>query len=357
MGGLSVGVRVCGGRFVVGLLVLASSHFANAQSVADFYRDKRVQIYVGYGAGGGYDTYARLIARHLGRHIPGEPSVVVQNMPGAGSLRAANFIFNRAPRDGTAVATFGRNMIMLGLLGGNSNVQFDPRQFTWLGSPASEQDDAYILWARKDAPIKSLAEARVPGGRPLRLGGTADGSTDTDIALLMQRAAGLNVKVVAGYPDSNFINIAIERGEVEGRFVGLSAVAATQPGWLQPGSIVQPLLQFARATRHPRFPDTPTAREIANDEHARQLIELAEIPYMLARPYVAPPNLPVDRAKALQAAFAEVCRDPEFLADAAKLRVEVSPVGPQEALRMLDRLAEAPPDLKDEIRKLDAAGR
>jgi tripartite-type tricarboxylate transporter receptor subunit TctC len=352
MGKPSVLTRAC-----VALLVTVAVRSAHADPVANFYRDKTIQIYVGYGAGGGYDAYARLIARHLGRHIPGQPAVVVQNMPGAGSLRAANFIFNRAPKDGTAVATFGRNMIMLGLLGGNSSAQFDPRQFTWLGSPSSGQNDAYILWVRKDARVKSLAEARIPGGPPLLLGGTADGSTETDIALLMQRMAGLNVKMVAGYPHSNPITPALEHGDVEGRFIGLSAIAATQPAWLEPGSIVHPFLQFARATRHPRFLDVPTAREIAHDERGRQLIELAEIPYMLSRPYVGPPNVPLDRAKALQAALAEVCKDPDFLADAAKMRVDVSPVGPQQAMRMLERLAEAPPDLKEEIRKLEANGR
>ena len=338
---------------VLAALVAATS-VASADPVADFYRGKQVQIYVGYGAGGGYDAYARLIARHLGRHIPGEPRVVVQNMPGAGSLRAANFIFNRAPNDGTAWATFGRNMIMLGLLGGNSNVQFDPRRFTWLGSPSSEQDDAYMLLARKDAQAKTLAEARAPGGPPLLLGGTADGSTETDIALLMKRTAGLNVKIISGYPDSNAINIALDRSELEGRFIGLSAVASTRPEWLKPGSIMQPLMQFARATRHPRFADTPTARELARDEPGRQLIELAETPYLLSRPYVGPPDVPPDRAKALQSAFADTFKDPQFLADAAKLQVDISPVGPQEALRMLDRVAQAPADLKEEIRTLQS---
>jgi tripartite-type tricarboxylate transporter receptor subunit TctC len=351
-----------GGSSIASLLLLAwvvafAPAGAAADPVADFYRGKQVQIFVGYGAGGGYDAYARLIARHLGLHLPGEPKVVVQNMPGAGSLRAANFIFNRAPRDGTAIATFGRNMIMLALLGANPNVQFDPRRFTWLGSPTSEQDGAYVLWTRKDAKAKSLADALAPGGPPLLLGGTADGSTETDIALLMQRTAGLNVKIVSGYPDSNAINIAIDRGELEGRFIGLSAVASTRRDWLQQDSIMQPLIQFARATRHPRFPDTPSARELARDERGRQLIELAEIPYALSRPYVGPPDLPPDRARALQEAFAAVCRDPEFLADAARLRVDVSPVGPPEALRMLDHLAEAPSDLKEEIRSLQTPAR
>jgi tripartite-type tricarboxylate transporter receptor subunit TctC len=145
------------------LLVAAAARSAGADPVDDFYHGKDIQIYVGYGAGGGYDAYARLIARHLGRHVPGQPGVVVQNMPEAGSLRVANFIFNRAASDGTAVATFGRDMTLLGLVGSNSNVQFDPRQFTWLGSPSSEQNDAYILWTRKDARVKSLAEARVQG--------------------------------------------------------------------------------------------------------------------------------------------------------------------------------------------------
>jgi tripartite-type tricarboxylate transporter receptor subunit TctC len=338
-------------------ILLVTACAAAADPVADFYRGRQVQIFVGYGAGGGYDAYARLIARHLGRHIPGEPQVVVQNIPGAGSLRAANFIFNRAPRDGTAVATFGRNMIMLSLLDANPSVQFDPRRFTWLGSPSSERDDVYCLWVRKDATDKTLADALKAGGPPLILGGTADGSTETDVALLMQRTAGLNVKIVSGYPDSNAINFAIERGEVEGRFIGLSAVAATRPAWLQEDSYMQPLIQFARATRHPRFPDTPTAREIARDDHGRALIALAEIPYILSRPYVAPPEVPADRAHALQAAFAEVFRDPEFLADAAKMRVDVSPVGPDEAVTMLERIADAPADLKDEIRMLQSGAK
>jgi hypothetical protein len=163
------------------------------------------------------------------------------------------------------------------------------------------------------------------------------------------------VKIISGYPDSNAINIALDRGELEGRFIGLSAVASTRPEWLKPGGIMQPLMQFARATRHPRFADTPTARELARDERGRQLIELAETPYLLSRPYVGPPDVPPDRAKALQLAFADVFQDPQFLADATKLQVDISPVGPQDALRMLDRVAEAPADLKEEIRTLQSS--
>ena len=133
---------------------------AHADTVADFYKGKQINLIVGYGPGGGYDTYARLLARHFGRFVPGNPNVIVQNMPGAGSLRAVNYLYNVAPKDGATIGTFARNMPLIGLLGGNSNVQFNPRRFTWLGSTSSFVQDAYILIVRKDAPVKSIDEAR-----------------------------------------------------------------------------------------------------------------------------------------------------------------------------------------------------
>jgi tripartite-type tricarboxylate transporter receptor subunit TctC len=334
----------------------AANQPALADPVADFYKGRQLQVVVGYGAGGGYDVYARLVARHLGKHIPGQPNAIVQNMPGAGSLRAVNYLFNTAPKDGSTIGTFARNMPLMGILGGNANVHFDPRKFTWLGSPSSSQDEAYVLFVRKDAKAKSLEDARRPGGPELVLGGTAEGASGNDIALLIRDAVGVNLRLIAGYPDSNALFIAIDRGELDGRFVGSAAVASTHPEWLRPGSTMHPLIQFARTTRHPDFPDAPTARELARDARARQLIELAEIPYMLSRPYVGPPDIQADRAKALQAAFMALGKDQEFLSDAGKMRVDVSPVGPDEALRMLDMLANAPQDLKDEIRRLQANG-
>src|SRR5437899_9806984 len=146
---------------------------ARADEVADFYRGKQVNLIVGYGPGGGYDVYARLLGRHLGRHIPGEPAVVVQNMPGAGSLRAVNFLYNVAMRDGTVLAHFSRNMPLIGLLGSNANAQFDPRRLVWLGSSSSFANDAYILIVRTDAPAKTIEDARRSGGEHLVLGGTA----------------------------------------------------------------------------------------------------------------------------------------------------------------------------------------
>jgi tripartite-type tricarboxylate transporter receptor subunit TctC len=333
------------------VLVLAAAP-AQADAVADFYKGKVVSLVVGYGSGGGYDVYGRLVAAHLGKYIPGNPTVVVQNMPGAGSLRSVNYLYNTAPKDGTIIATFARDMPLLGLIGNNPNVRFDPRKLTWLGSSSSYANDAYLLMTRKDAAVKSIADARVPGGPPLVLGGTAEGATGNDISTVLRDALALNIRIIVGYPDSNALFLAADRKETDGRFVGLSAVASSHPEWLKPDSGIQVLLQFARVTRHPQFPDVPTARELASNDRARALIALAELPYRLSRPFAAPPGLPGDRAKALQAAFLAVHQDPDYLDEAQRLKVDVSPIGGEEVLRAIDGIAGAPPDLLDYMKKL-----
>src|SRR6266849_2874521 len=149
---------------------------ARAETVADFYKGKTIRIVVGFGSGGGYDVYARLLSRHFGRHIPGNPTLVVQNMPGAGGLRAANFVYSAAPRDGTAIGTFSRDIPLLAVMGTNTGAQFDPRRFTWLGSSSSFRDDAYVLMVRADAPATSIAQARQLGGATLVLAGSGEGA-------------------------------------------------------------------------------------------------------------------------------------------------------------------------------------
>ena len=337
------------------LALLFASFFAtaaHAQSVAEFYKGKNVTLIVGYGPGGGYDVYARLLAQHLGKYIPGNPTVVVQNMPGAGSLRAANFIYSNAAKDGLFMATFSRDMPLLGIMGGNSNVQFDPRKFTWLGSPSSYDDDAYLLFVRKDAAVKSIEDGRKAGGPPLVLGGTGEGSTGNDIAILMRDAVGLNIKLIQGYPDSGALFLAADRKEIDGRYVGLSAVASSKPDWLKPDGPMHALMQFARRTRHPSFMNIPTARELALNDRSRALIEIAELPYTLSRPFVAPPGIPEDRAKALQKAFMDVNSDPGYIADANKLHIDISPIDGNVVLEMIDRLSKTPPELFDYMRKL-----
>jgi tripartite-type tricarboxylate transporter receptor subunit TctC len=336
--------------------VAAMASQANAQTTEEFYRSRPVTLVIGNGPGGGFDVFGRLLARHIGRYIPGNPSVIVQNMPGAGSLVAANHLYNVAPRDGTTFGLIARNMPLLGLLGNNANVRFDPRKFTWLGSSSNFANDAYVLIVRKDGPTTSLQEA-LGGERPLVLGGTADGGTSSDVPKILQDALGLKLKLVVGYRDSAAIYLAMERGEVSGRMNELSSIRSVKPSWLVPGGDYQLLLQYARSTRHPDFADVPTARELAPDEKARALIEFTEAPFTMAWPYAAPPGLPPDRAAALQQAFDAAHRDPRFLAEAKAAGQDASVVGAVELQRKIEDLARAPASMFDHVRRLLASNK
>jgi tripartite-type tricarboxylate transporter receptor subunit TctC len=335
------------------LLVAQTAAFAGPASVAEFYRGRVLTLFVGYGPGGGFDVIARLLARHLGRHIPGNPTIVVQNMPGAGSLLAANYLYNVAAKDGTQFGLIARNMALLGLLGHNPNVRFDPRRFTWLGSSSDFSDDAYLLMVRNDSPVKSIQDAQRPGGPVLVLGGTAAGASSADVPKILRDALGLNMKLILGYRDSAAIFLAMENAEVGGRMVELSSVRAIHPQWLEPGSDYRVLLMYARRKRDPQFPDVPTARELAPDNAARELIEFTETPLLtMAWPFLAPPGIPPDRALALQSAFAVASRDPDYLADAAALKIAVDPVSAEDIYRAIERLSAASPPLLDYMRKL-----
>ena len=338
------------------VLAIAALAPARAQDVAEFYKRNRINLIVSYGPGGGYDVYARVLARHMSRHIPGNPPIVVQNMPGAGSLRGTNFIYNVAPKDGTAFGIFARNMALLGLIKTNQNVQFDPTKFTWLGSSSSYADDAYVLLLRKDAKVKSIEEARRPGGPPIIIGSTAEGASSDAMGILLREWLGFNMKVIPGYTDSGVLFLAIERNEIEGRTVGLSAVRSNRPDWLKPNGLARVLVVFGRGSRHADFPDVPTARELARNAEDRHLIEVIEIPYALSRPFAAPPDVPADRAKALQDAFMATHKDPAYLAEAEKLGLDVSPVGSEAVLRMVDRIAKTPAEQLKRIEKLIAEG-
>ena len=343
-------------RLVAAVLAVAAlaAQPAQAQSIEDFYKGKRITITVGYGPGGGYDVFARLLARHIGKYIPGHPQIVVQNMPGAGSLTSVNYLYSVAPKDGTVFGIFARDMPLLGFLGHNPNVKFDPRKFTWLGSSSNFSDDAYVLIVRDDAPVKSIDQMRKPGGPELVLGGTADGATGGDVPRILQAALNLqNMKLILGYRDSAAVFLAMERNEVAGRTTDLSAIQSIKPDWLRPGGGYRLLVQYARRDRHPDYPNVPTARELAETAEGRALIEFTETGLLtMARPYAAPPEVPADRAKALQEAFAATHRDPEFLAEAKKARVYVSPVTAAEMVQSIERMSQSSPALFDQVRKL-----
>jgi len=341
-------------RLATAALLIVAAGAASAQNpVETFYKGRQINLIVGYGPGGGYDLAGRLLARHIGRYIPGNPPVAVQNMVGAGSLRAANFLYGAVPKDGATFGVFGSDIPMIGLIGVNSAVQFDARRFTWLGSSSSFGDDAYVLIVRGDAKSPSLAAARRPGGTPMVLGGTGEGARDADVPKILRDALGLNIKQVLGYPDTPSLFLAIERGELDGRMFDFSAVKAVRPRWLEPNSGYNVLLQFARVTRHPDLPDVPTARELAPDAAARDLIEFAETPLLtMARPFAAPPGVPDARAKALQAAFLAAHRDARFLEEAARLGIDISPVDADRMAAGVERLAQAPPPVFAYMRQL-----
>jgi tripartite-type tricarboxylate transporter receptor subunit TctC len=336
---------------------LAFASPVRADPVADFYRGRTITLVVGYGPSGGYDLFGRMIARHLGRHIPGNPSIVVQNMPGAGSLRATNWLYAVAPRDGTVFGIIARDMPLLAILGTNRAATFDPRKFTWLGSASDFSRDAYLLMVRADAPAHSIEDARRPGGPPLVLGGTAVGAAGSDVPIVLRDTLGINVKLVEGYPDSGAIFLAVDRGEIGGRTVDLSSMKSFRPAWMAPNGGMRALVQFARATRHPEFPDVPTARELARNDAARALIEFAELSYLISRPFAAPPDVPAERAKALQDAFMAVHRDAAYLDEAARLRMEVSPIDSRAVLDTIDRIAAAPPSVLDDLRRIMTAAK
>ena len=346
-------------KVVVGLmLALAAALSARADpgAVADFYRGKVITLYVGYGPGGGFDVMGRLLARHMGKHVPGHPAFVVQNMPGAGSLVLANYIYNRAPADGSQFGIIARNLPLVALVGGDANVRFDPRKFTWIGSSSDFSDDAYPLLVRKDSPVKTFADLRRADGPPLVIGGTAEGSSSADVPKILQDALGIHVKLILGYRDSAALFLAMEDAEIAGRMVELSSVRTTRPQWLEPDSDYRMVLMYARKQRDPQFPDVPTARELAPSAAARELIEFTESPLLsMAWPFLAPPNVPADRAAALQSAFMATSRDPDYLADAAKLKVPIEPVSAADINRAIDSLAKASPEVFDYVRKLMVA--
>jgi tripartite-type tricarboxylate transporter receptor subunit TctC len=337
-------------------LALNAALPAQADEVAEFYKGKRVNLIVSYGPGGGYDVYARVLARHIGRHIPGNPSIVVQNMPGAGSLRGANYIYNVAPKDGTVFGTFARNMPMLGLVKTGQNIQFDPMKFTWLGSSSSLQNDAYVMILRRDAKVQSIEDARRAGGAQIILGSTAEGTSSDAMAVLLREWLGFNVKVIPGYTDSGVLYLAMERGEVDGRTSGLSSVRSNKPEWLKPKGFGRVMVVFGRATRFPEFPDAPTARELARNVEDRNLIEILEMPYALSRPYAAPPDVPPERARALQNAFMATHKDPAYLADAEKVGIEVSPIDSDAIRKLIEQIGRTPPEQLKRIENLITAG-
>jgi len=327
----SVLVRV----LLTAVLAAIAAASARAQSVADFYKGKTVDLYVGYSVGGAYDLYARLLARHMSKHIPGNPNVVPKNMEGAGSLRLANWLYNVAPKDGTAFGIFGRGTGFDPLLG-NTAAKFDATKFNWIGS-ANNEVSVCVAWSTSGVTkFEDLQQ------RELIVGGTST-SADTDqFPRIVNGVLGTKMKVVTGYPGGNEVGLAMERGEVQGRCGwSWSSVKTTHKKWVEEKKFVV-LVQLG-LDKHPDLPDVPLIIDLAKTDEQREILKLVFARQVMGRPFIAPPGLPQDRVDALRKAFMATMQDKDYLADAEKTQMEINPVSGEKVQALVKEEYSAPP--------------
>lgn len=316
----------------------------HAQSPAEFYKGKSVDLYIAYSAGGGYDLYARMVARHLGRHIPGNPQVVPKNMEGAGGLRLANWLYQAAPRDGTVIGATSRNIAFEPLIG-NKAAQYDSRLFTWLGSA---NDEVSVCASWHNSGVATIGDAM---NKELVIGSSGTADDTYQYPRLINNTLGTRFKIITGYPGNNDVSVALERGEIAGRCGwSWSSAKSTRPAWIEEKKI-NILIQLS-LSKHPDLPDVPLIMDLAKDNEQRQMFRLIFARQVMGRPFQSTPGLPRDRLEALQKAFMDTMKDPAFLAEADKLKFEITPVpGPQIETLVADIL-KMPPALAERAGQL-----
>ncbi|MGA7486649.1 MAG: tripartite tricarboxylate transporter substrate-binding protein [Xanthobacteraceae bacterium] len=300
------------------MLALGPISAGHAQSPADFYKGRTVDLYIGYSAGGGYDIYARALARHIGRLIPGNPTVVPKNMPGAGSLVLANWLYNVAPKDGTAFGMIGRGTGFDPLLG-STKAQFDAAKFNWIGS-MNDEVSVCVAWH-----TSGIAELDQVKQKQLTVGGTGPAADTDQFPKVLNATLGTKFKIVTGYPGGNDVDLAMERGEVMGRCGwSWSSVIATHKSWIDDKKI-NVLVQLS-LSKHPDLPHVPLVMDFAKTDEQKQVFKLVFARQPMGRPFLAPPGIPAERVAVLRKAFMDTMKDGEFLAEAGKLKLEINPV-------------------------------
>src|SRR2546430_2466772 len=301
----------------IGLILAALLAWpASAQSVEDFYRGKTINLVIGYSVGGGYDLYARHLARHIGKYIPGRPAIVPQNMTGAGSLRAAQYLYAAAAKDGSVFGTFGRTIALSPLLQG---AQFDGTKFAWLGSVTNDVSTC-VTW--HTSPVKTWGDMLE---KPVTLGGEGSGADPDVFALLYKNVFGAKIKLVTGYHGTNDTALAMERGEVDG-LCGLSwsTLKSRHLQWMTEKKLN--ILIQAALVKQPELADVPLVTEVTKTREELQIVKLFLTSQEMARPFAAPPDIPANRKAALIAAFDRTMKEPEFLAESQKLNMDVNPL-------------------------------
>ena len=319
------------------LAFAVATAFAAPGAAEDFYKGKTLTIIVGTTAGGGYDADARLLGKHIGRHIPGSPTVAISNVPGASGVLAANNLYAQAPRDGTTIGTFNSAMPFLEAIGA-PGVRYKSADYSWIGN-LSQSVQVVVVW--HSSGITSLEDAKQ---KEVLMGSLGPGGTMSVFPRLLNAEFNTKFKIVGGYPGGNEVNLAMERGEVQGRGAGAwTTWKHTNPDWVRDGAIV-PILQIG-PKKAPDLPDVPLLADLAKTEEQRQILDIVVSPSLMGRPLLMPPGVPAERLAAFRQAFKQSMEDPQFVAEAKKANLEISMVSGEQIQQMLARLYALPKDI------------
>jgi tripartite-type tricarboxylate transporter receptor subunit TctC len=329
---------------IIGLVILAAAPAKSASD--DFYKSKNIRIIVGFAAGGGFDTYSRVIGRHMGKFIPGNPSIVVDNMTGAGSLIAANHVYRVAKPDGLTIGHFIGGLIMQQVMGG-AGIEFDARKFELIGVPVKEN---VVCALRKESGITSM-ESWLAAKAPVKLGGTAPGSTTDDVAKVLKEAVGLPIQLVSGYKGTADIRLAADAGEIAGGCWAWESIKVTWRKALETKDVAVVLQAIPKP--HPELATIPLAINYAKTPEAKKLIEAGiHDTQIFTRPYVLPPGTPKERVQILRKAFMETFKDKGFLAEAESSKLDVDPVPPEQVEKIIAGLFKLDPTVLAKLKQI-----
>lgn len=322
------------------LIVLLTGAPASGQSPEDFYRGKTIDVVIGFGAGGGNDAYGRMLANHIGKHIPGRPNVVPKNMPGAGSFLAINHVYNVAPKDGTVIA-LGAPTMALDERIGSQGARFRSAELQWIGRVDSQID---VLFMSSTSKVKTVDDARTIEAT---LSSTGAGSASSNYPTVLNNVVGTRFKIILGYRGSNDAMLAMERGEAEGHSTAWNTLKAARPDWLRLKTI-NLIVQFA-LHRLPELSSVPTAIELARTDRQRQILHAIMSASEIGTAFFTTPGVPADRLSVLRRAFDTTMKDPAFLAEAAKLKFTVGPMPGEDVQKLVGVAAGISPDLAKDI--------
>lgn len=324
--------------------VALTSGGAGADSIADFYKGKSVNVVIGSAAGGGYDAYGRLLARHLGKHIPGHPTVVPQNMPGAGQTKSADYVYAVAPKDGTQIAGVSPGALLTSVLGG-PHVQYDPNKFQYLGSANS---DVYVCIERPDAPVKTFKDAF---DKELIVG--VSSGTTRDMPTMLKNLLHVKFKLVSGYPGTKAVTLAFERAEVQAICgFGYASVLAQHADWIANGTAKVLVQESLKGDADLNKKGVPLAISFAKTDEQRKIMELVYSQGIFGRPYLMAPEVPKDRVAAMRKAFMDTMHDPALLSDAKRIKLDVDAISGEEVQELVHKIYQTPPALIHKTREV-----